>query len=122
MSCKEQCGQAVRSSCCRVHRSVCDALGEGRRVGQQRRSPSHSVQSEALKEFEPPRTAAELRDLLAHSIVEIRSGKLDPKLANSISYLGTGFLRALEVSDLEARLRALETPTEDGHGKSEAQS
>jgi hypothetical protein len=49
-----------------------------------------------------------LRDLLAHLIVEIRSGKLDPKLANSISYLGAGFLRALEVSGLEKRLEALE--------------
>ena len=31
-----------------------------------------------------------------------------PKLANSISYLGAGFLRALEVSGLEKRLEALE--------------
>ena len=67
---------------------------------------------EALKEFEPPKTAAELRELLAQSIIEIRNGNLDPKLANSISYLGTGFLRALEVSDLENRLLALETRTE----------
>jgi hypothetical protein len=56
--------------------------------------------------------------LLAQSIVEIRSGKLDPKLANSISYLGTGFLRALEVSDLETRLAALEARTEEGDGNS----
>jgi len=77
---------------------------------------------EALKEFAPPRNAAELRDLLAQSIVEIRNGNLDPKLANSISYLGTGFLRALEVSDLESRLAALETQTENGNGKSETQS
>jgi hypothetical protein len=71
-----------------------------------------------LKHFEPPKTSADLRDLLAHSIVEIRSGKLDPKLANSISYLGTGFLRALEVSDLEARLAALEARTEESNGNS----
>jgi len=69
-----------------------------------------------LKEFAPPKTAAELRDLLAQSITEIRSGKLDPKLANSISYLGTGFLRALEVSDLETRLAALEAGKENGDG------
>jgi hypothetical protein len=74
---------------------------------------------DALKEFAAPRSAADLRDLLAQSIIEIRTGKLDPKLANSISYLGTGFLRALEVSDLEARLLALETSAENGDGKSE---
>jgi hypothetical protein len=61
-----------------------------------------------LKVFPPPQTAADLRDLLAQSIIEIRSGKLDPKLANSISYLGTGFMKALEVSDTERRLAVLE--------------
>ena len=71
-----------------------------------------------LKHFEPPKTAADLRDLLAQSIVEIRRGNLDPKLANSISYLGTGFLRALEVSDLEARLATLEARTEESNGNS----
>lgn len=49
-----------------------------------------------------------VRDLLAQSIVEVRAGKLDPKLANSISYLGAGLLRAIEISDLEARLAVLE--------------
>jgi hypothetical protein len=79
-----------------------------------------TVYGPTLKEFEPPKTAAELRDILAQSIIEIRNRKLDPKLANSISYLGTGFLRALEVSDLEARLLALETHAVDS--KSETQS
>ena len=74
------------------------------------------------KDFAPPRTVADLRDLLAQSIVEIRAGKLDPKLANSISYLGTGFLRALEVSDLETRLLALAVRAEGKDGKSETQS
>jgi hypothetical protein len=38
--------------------------------------------------------ATDLRDLLAQSIIEIRTGKLDSKLANSISYLGTGSARS----------------------------
>ena len=67
---------------------------------------------DGLKDFAPPKTAADLRDLIAQSIIEIRTGKLDPKLANSISYLGSGFLRALEVSDLDSRLRALEAQAE----------
>jgi hypothetical protein len=74
---------------------------------------------DGLKDCAPPRTAADLRDLLAQSIIEIRTGKLDPKLANSISYLGTGFLRALEISDLEARLLALEARTECNDVQSE---
>src|SRR5215813_12139441 len=77
---------------------------------------------DGLKDFAPPRTAADLRDLLAQSIIEIRAGKLDPKVANSISYLGTGFLRALEVSDLEIRLLALEVRAECDDGESKTQN
>jgi hypothetical protein len=71
---------------------------------------------DGLKEFSAPKSAADLRDLLAQSIIEIRIGKLDPKLANSISYLGSGFLRAIEVSDLESRVAALEGRREQGDG------
>ena len=77
---------------------------------------------DAVKDFAPPKTAADLKDLLAQSIIEIRSGNLDPKLANSISYLGAGFLRALEISDLETRLLALEVRTECEDGDSKTQS
>jgi len=62
-----------------------------------------------LKDFAAPKTAADLRDLLAESIVEIRAGKLDPRVANALGYLGASYRRALEVSDLESRLDALET-------------
>jgi hypothetical protein len=67
---------------------------------------------DGLKKFAAPKTAADLRDLLAQSIIEIRTGKMDPKLANSISYLGTGFLRALEVADIEPRIEELERELE----------
>jgi len=56
---------------------------------------------------------------LAQSIIEIRNGKLEPKVANSISYLGTGFLRAVEVSDLETRILALEARIEEDEDKSQ---
>ncbi len=79
-----------------------------------RRRTIHSP--DGLKELSAPKSAADLRDLLAQSIVEIRTGKLDPKLANSISYLGSGFLRAIEVSDLESRLAALEGRREQVDG------
>jgi hypothetical protein len=77
---------------------------------------------ENLKEFPAPKNAADLRDLFAQSITEIRNGSLDPKLANAISYLGAGFLRALEISDLEVRLLALEERKETADGKSATQN
>lgn len=61
-----------------------------------------------LRDFGAPRTAADLRDLLAESIIEIRAGKLDPRVANALGYLGASYLRALEVSEVESRLDALE--------------
>jgi hypothetical protein len=60
-----------------------------------------------LREFAAPKTAADLRELLAESIIEIRAGKLDPRIANALGYLGASYLRALEVSDIESRLDAL---------------
>ena len=54
------------------------------------------------------RSAGDLLHLMAQTIVEVRSGKVDPRVANSISYLGAGFLKAVELVDLEARLAALE--------------
>ena len=100
---------------CALHAEPGKAAELGSKGGRRRALCS----PDALKEFREPRSAADLRDLLAQSIIEIRAGKLDPKLANSISYLGAGFLRALEVSDLEARLLALETSAENGDGKPE---
>jgi hypothetical protein len=58
--------------------------------------------------FDPPKTPSELLVLIATTIVEVREGRMDPRVANSISYLGTGFLNAVGVSDLAARVRALE--------------
>ena len=69
-----------------------------------------------LKEFAAPKDAADLRDLLAQAIIEIRAGILDPKLANSISYLGASFLRAVELADIEARVAELERQTGDDDG------
>ena len=66
---------------CLLHSGKAAELGS---KGGHRRSVFNPEQ---LKDFAPPNSAADLRALLAESIIEIRSGKLDPKLANSISYL-----------------------------------
>ena len=100
------CGAAALTGkkCCALHSEPGRAALLGSKGGRRRTVCS----PEALKDFPTPKSAADLRDLLAQSIIEIRAGTLDPKLANSISYLGVGFLRALDVSDVERRLDALE--------------
>jgi hypothetical protein len=89
---------------CAMHSEPGKAAELGSRGGRRRTvySPDN------LKEFAAPKSAADLLALLAESIVETRSGKLDPKLANAVGYLGTAFLRGIEVSDLETRLKLLE--------------
>jgi hypothetical protein len=73
--------------------------------GGRRRAIYHP---DGLVEFAPPKTAVDLTALFATSIIEMRSGKLDPRVANSISYLGAGFLKALDLGAHEARLDAIE--------------
>jgi hypothetical protein len=93
---------------CPLHSAPGKAAELGSKGGRRRAV----YRPEGLKEFAPPKTAADMRDLLAQSIIEIRAGLLDPKLANSISYLGAGFLRALEVADLASQLDEIKAKLE----------
>jgi hypothetical protein len=100
------CGARALSgkNSCALHSDPGRAAELGRKGGHRRAIYA----PDRLKEFTAPRNAADLRDLLAQSIMDIRAGMLDPKIANSISYLGAGFLRAVELADIEARLAELE--------------
>ena len=89
---------------CSLHAEPGRAAELGRKGGRRRAIYA----PDRLKDFAAPKDAADLRDLLAQSIIEIRAGVLDSKLANAISYLGMGFLRAVELADLEKRLVELE--------------
>jgi hypothetical protein len=89
---------------CALHAEPGRAAEIGRKGGHRRAQ----YPMDDLKEFAAPKTASDLRDLLAESIIEIRSGRLDPKIANALGYLGASYLRALEVSDIESRMDALE--------------
>ena len=103
----KRCGarSLIGQNCCAIHAQPGRAAELGSKGGRRRAVYSAGD----LKDFAAPKTAADLRDLLAESIVEIRAGKLDPRVANALGYLGASYLRALEVSDLESRLDALET-------------
>jgi len=46
--------------------------------------------------------------MLAEAMAAIRAGKMDPKLATALGYLGSSLLKAIEVADLEQRLEQLE--------------
>jgi len=61
-----------------------------------------------LMPFSPPKTAAEVRDLLAQSMVEARAGQLDPRIVTSICDLANEFWKALEVCTIEEVVEPLE--------------
>ncbi len=60
---------------CALHAEQGKAAELGSKGGRRRAVYS----PDGLREFAPPRSAADLRDLLAQSIVELRAGKLDPE-------------------------------------------
>jgi hypothetical protein len=63
---------------------------------------------DGLEPFSPPKDAGDLLRLVMTTIVETRAAKLDSKTASAIFY-GCGVGKAmLELTDLDARLRALE--------------
>jgi len=58
--------------------------------------------------MEPPKTAADVRDTLANTMAQVHARQIDSRTANTLAYLAASLLRAIEVSDIERRLVALE--------------
>jgi hypothetical protein len=87
---------------CVMHSGRAAELGSkgGRR--RARFSPDHLKPLPALK------TAADVRDLLAQSMVELRAGELDPRIASSICSLVAEFLKTLELCTIEEVIEPLE--------------
>lgn len=102
----KRCGAQALSGdrYCSLHADARRAVELGSRGGRRRAI----YKPGDLRDFPPPKSAADMRDLLAQAIVEIRLGKLDSRVANSLAYLGAGFLRSVEIGDLETRLELLE--------------
>jgi hypothetical protein len=58
--------------------------------------------------MEPPKTAGEVRDALANTMAQVHARQMDSRTANTLAYLAMSLLRAIEVSEIESRLDALE--------------
>ncbi|SRR2546425_417733 len=58
--------------------------------------------------LEDPKTADQVRNVLAETITQVRRRKLDTRTANALAYVATSLLRAIEVGDIEGRLKELE--------------
>ena len=59
--------------------------------------------------MEPPKTAGDVRDAIAQVMSDVRSCRLDTKIASTLGYLASVLLKSIEVADVEGRLAALES-------------
>ena len=53
-------------------------------------------------------TAGDCRRFFRWLLLEVKKGRLDLKKANSLAFIGSHLLRAVEVSDLEQKIAKLE--------------
>jgi|HubBroStandDraft_6_1064221.scaffolds.fasta_scaffold395070_2 hypothetical protein len=89
---------------CALHSDASRAAELGRRGGRRRTV----FAPDSLKMFPAPKSAADARDLLAQSMVELRAGRLDPRIATSTCCLVTEFLKCLELCTIEDVIEPLE--------------
>jgi len=69
-----------------------------------------------LMPFSAPKNAADVRDLLAQSMVDVRNGQLQPRAAKAICDLAIEFLKSLEVRAIEEVAEPLEQERAQGRG------
>jgi hypothetical protein len=83
---------------------------EARRAGG-RRNKAATLSPETPDH--PLTSVANVVELLASTINQVRRGALDPRNGNTVGYLAATLLKALEASSIEARVIALEAATKD---------
>jgi hypothetical protein len=98
---------------CALHADPDRAARMGAKHGRKASPPIDPGEStsESQKAADIPKTADQVRDVLAETMVQIRSREVDTKTANALAYVASSLLRAIEVSELEPRLKALEAIT-----------
>jgi hypothetical protein len=89
---------------CIMHSDSNIAVQLGRRGGERRAV----CQPVGLRDFNPPRTPQELRELISHVLIEIRNGQLQPRVGNSLAFLGATLIRAVDQCELAGRIERLE--------------
>jgi hypothetical protein len=82
--------------------------GKASEMGQKGGRHRASFHPVGLESFAPPTSATEVARMLAHTLCEVRSGRMPEKMASVISSVSATFMDALEKSDVEARLKVLE--------------
>jgi hypothetical protein len=96
---------------CSLHLVLGRAAELGKRGGQKNRSLAGHYSDELIA---TPETAQDVRKFLAETMVQIRVGRMNPRVGTTLAYVGMVLLKAIQIADLEPRLRALEGCHEHG--------
>jgi hypothetical protein len=89
-------------------------LHDPHKVEEQRKARSNGGNTRAAKVLSADtpamdiKSVADVKGLLSETIHQVRTGAIDPKIANCIGYLSGILLKAIEVGDIEERLAAME--------------
>ena len=74
-----------RGGLCCFHANPDKAAELGRNGG---RHPKQTYE-QATEHIAPPESAADVRRMLAETMAEVKAGKMDPKVANTVAYVAT---------------------------------
>jgi len=97
---------AVDGGLCAFHADPKRAAQLGRMGGSRNRR--HYPLGSETEPLHLPQTTKEVKDLLAEAMAGIHAGRLEPRIGSVIAYLGTALLKAIETTDHQARIEALE--------------
>src|SRR5438093_13145290 len=98
---------ATATGLCYNHESPARAAEMGRKGGLKNR---HVVPDDEV-EILPLNTADDVRVMLAKLAHDVRSRRVEPRVAASVSQIASTLLKAIEVADIERRLEKLEGKT-----------
>ena len=83
---------AMEGGLCYFHANPDKAAELGRNGGRRRRS----IYEQSTEHIAPPESAADVRRMLAETMAEVKAGRMDPKVANTLTNVATVLLRAYE--------------------------
>jgi len=81
---------------------------EEKRINQTKGGKSNTIKVNASLPLVKVKTPQDVAGLLEMTINEVRSGELDPRIANTIGYLTGHLIKAIEVGEVEKRINAIE--------------
>jgi len=99
---------ATASGFCFLHEDPARAAELGRKGGLKNR---HVIPDDDDVEILPLDTAGDVRAMLAKLAHDVRSRRVEPRVAASVSQIASTLLKAIEVADIERRLEKLEGKT-----------